>query len=182
MAERAVTESVREKVAETIERMGHLVRLVPPGQLEWRPTDSSGGDGFRSRQFVDVGHLLGHLLTSLAGFCAAFYAAFPEELAELAELRDLKVDHFCGPDEAASRIREYAAAIQRGFACCSDDDLGRRVRTVFVPEGETLMTLLLGNLEHTLNHKYQLFFYLRLMGVEVGTEDLYHLRGNGGRE
>jgi uncharacterized damage-inducible protein DinB len=177
MADRAVTESVREKVAETIERLGHLVWLVPPGRLEWRPTASSGGDGSRSREFVDMGHLLGHMLTCLAGFCAAFYAAFPGKLSGLAELRALKVDHDCGAEEARSRIQEYSAAIEKGFEICNDEDLGRRVRTVFVPEGETLMTLLLGNLEHTLNHKYQLFFYLRLLGLNPRTADLYHLRG-----
>jgi len=177
MEKRVVTESVREKVAETIERLAHLVSLVPRERLEWRPQASSDGAALRSREFVDVGHLLGHLLTCLAGFCAALYAAFPEKLGAMAELRDLKVDHFCGPEEASGRIREYAATIEGGFACCSDEDLGRRVKTVFVPEGETLMTLLLGNLEHTMNHKYQMFFYLRLMGAEVATADLYRLRG-----
>jgi hypothetical protein len=39
------------------------------------------------------------------------------------------------------------------------------VPSVFVPEGEQLATLLLGNLEHLINHKYQLFFYLKLLGI-----------------
>jgi hypothetical protein len=39
------------------------------------------------------------------------------------------------------------------------------------------MTLLLGNLEHLVNHKYQLFFYLKMLGVPLGTPDLYRLRG-----
>jgi hypothetical protein len=51
------------------------------------------------------------------------------------------------------------------------------VPTVFVPGGEALMTILLGNLEHLINHKYQLFFYLKMLGVPVGTGDLYRLRG-----
>jgi hypothetical protein len=175
MAGRAVTESVREKVQETIERLGHLVSRVPWGRLEWRPATEGVRPG--SPEPVDLGHLLGHLLTCLAGFCAAFQAAIPEKLGELAELRELQVDHFCGTGEARERIAVYARAIERGFECCTDEDLGRRVRTMFVAEGETLMTLLLGNLEHTLNHKYQLFFYLRMMEVDVGTADLYRLRG-----
>ncbi len=40
------------------------------------------------------------------------------------------------------------------------------------------MTLLLGNLEHLLNHKYQLFFYLKLLGVPVNSSDLYRFRGD----
>ena len=39
------------------------------------------------------------------------------------------------------------------------------------------MTLLLGNLEHLINHKHQLFTYLKQMGVEVTTRDLYRFRG-----
>jgi len=175
MAGRAVTESVQEKVRETIEQLGHLIALVPPGRLEWRP--ATEGARAAPREPVDVGHLLGHLLTCLAGFCAALHAAFPEQLRELAGLRELQVDHFCGEDETRERIALYARAIEAGFEWCKDEDLGRRVQTVFVSGGETLMTLLLGNLEHTLNHKYQLFFYLRSMGLEVGTADLYRLRG-----
>jgi len=48
--------------------------------------------------------------------------------------------------------------------------------TVFVKEGETLLTLLLGNLEHLINHKHQLFTYLKLLGVAVTSQDLYHFR------
>jgi hypothetical protein len=53
--------------------------------------------------------------------------------------------------------------------------------TVFVPQEELLMTILLGNLEHLMNHKYQLFFYLKLLGIPVATQDLYKLRGASGR-
>ncbi|HEV3038281.1 MAG TPA: hypothetical protein VHA33_10940 [Candidatus Angelobacter sp.] len=42
------------------------------------------------------------------------------------------------------------------------------------------MTILLGNLEHLMNHKYQLFFYLKLLGIPAGTQDLYKLRGAPG--
>ena len=48
--------------------------------------------------------------------------------------------------------------------------------TVFVPQGESILTLLLGNLEHLINHKHQLFTYLKQMGVPVATPDLYRFR------
>jgi hypothetical protein len=47
---------------------------------------------------------------------------------------------------------------------------------VFVAEGESVLTLLLGNLEHLINHKHQLFMYLKLAGVKVGTPDLDQFR------
>lgn len=64
------------------------------------------------------------------------------------------------------------------FALCTDQDLARKIPTVFVPQGEALITLLLGNLEHLTNHKYQLFFYLKLLGVNVTSADLYSFRSN----
>ncbi len=39
-----------------------------------------------------------------------------------------------------------------------------------------IATLLLGNLEHLINHKHQLFTYLKQMGVPVATPDLYRFR------
>jgi hypothetical protein len=54
-----------------------------------------------------------------------------------------------------------------------DSDLRRVVKTTFVREGESLLTLLLGNLEHLINHKYQLFIYLKLLDIPLSTSDLY---------
>ena len=48
--------------------------------------------------------------------------------------------------------------------------------TVFT--NESVLTLLLGNLEHLVNHKYQLFVYLKILGVPVGTGDIYCWRGS----
>lgn len=73
-------------------------------------------------------------------------------------------------------MRAYENCIREGFALLKDDDLARLIPTVFVPDGEPLITILLGNLEHFINHKYQLFFYLKLLGVEVTTSDLYRIR------
>lgn len=71
----------------------------------------------------------------------------------------------------------YQQHIEEGFALLDDTRLGTHVPTVFVERGELLLTLLLGNLEHLINHKHQLFTCLKLMGVEVDTRDLYRLRG-----
>ena len=71
----------------------------------------------------------------------------------------------------------YKSRIQEGFALLQDSDLQKLVPTLFVKEGEALLTLLLGNLEHLVNHKHQLFMYVKLMGIDVGSRDLYHFRG-----
>jgi hypothetical protein len=171
MPEHAIVSSVAAKVSEAIERTAHLVSLVPAERLGWRPDLPSNVTPAH-----DLGDTLGHLLDCLAGFCAVFHAAFPSELAEFTALRTLPVNQSCSPDEATRRIGVYAQHIERGFRCCADADLTRKVPTVFVPKGESLMTLLLGNLEHLLNHKYQLFLYLKLAGVPASSRDLYKFR------
>jgi DinB superfamily len=167
MPDNAIAESIRSKVWEQIEKTEHLIQLIPSDKVEWNPQWQSGSS--------DVGHLLGHLLDCLAGFCAVIYAAFPQRLEGVLELRSLPVNHFCKPDEAANRIQAYKRYINEGFRLCSDEDLTRMMPTVFATE--SLMTLLLGNLEHLINHKYQLFVYLKLLGVPVATGDIYCWRG-----
>lgn len=162
----ALASVLLSKLEEQIELANHLITLIPPDKLEWKPLPDS----------LRVCDLLGHLLECLAGFCASLYAVKPDRLAHFGRLRELKVNHCCGVEEARDRLRDYASHITEGFDMLCDDDLTRRVQTVFVPEGEAMMTILLGNLEHFTNHKHQLFFYLKLLGVGVTTSDLYRIR------
>jgi hypothetical protein len=155
------------KIEEQIDRAKHLATIVPADRLEWRPFE--GG--------TRICDLLGHLLECLSGFCATLYILKPERLSHFASLRDLPVNHCCGVAEALDRMGEYQLRIREGFAVIDDEDLSRSLPTVFVAAGEMVLTLLLGNLEHLINHKHQLFFYLKLLGVPVGTADLYKLRG-----
>ena len=153
------------KIEEQIERTIHLIGFV--SDVGWAPPIAGSWT---------FGALLGHLLDCLAGVCAVLYAARPQELSHFAELQKLPVNFACGTAEACQRIEAYRARIVEGFAALRDEDLGRGLPTVFVPEGEPVLTLLLGNLEHLINHKHQLFVYLKLAGVSVGTPDLYQFR------
>ena len=154
------------KLEEQIERTQHLIALIPPDKLEWKPQPDS----------LRVCDLLGHLLECLAGFCATLYAVNSAPLVHFSGLRELPVNHCCGIEEASERIRDYGLHIREGFAVLNDANLASRVPTVFVAEDEAVMTVMLGNLEHFVNHKYQLFFYLKLMGAGVMTGDLYRTR------
>lgn len=166
--DRRLCSALLAKILEQIERTGHLTALIPTGQEDWQaPT----------RGPWPVAVLLGHLLECLAGFCAVLAAVEPQRLAHFAELRNHPVNHACSPAEARSRMALYQQRIEEGFALLDDTRLGTRVPTVFVEGGELLLTLLLGNLEHLINHKHQLFTCLKLMGMEVDTRDLYRLRG-----
>jgi hypothetical protein len=168
MEPQRLCQAMLSKIQEQIVGTLHLISLLPPDSLDWSPAIPGAWP---------VGSLLGHLLDVLAGFCAVLATARPGRLAHFDELRKLPVNHACVPHEAVSRIAGYRTHIEQGFALLEDGDLGKIVPTVFVPSGEPLMTLLLGNLEHLINHKHQLFTYLKQMGVDMSTRDLYQLRG-----
>jgi len=172
MRERGIVISLEEKVLETIELTDHLMSIVPMDKLDWIPQMSP-----LQRPPVSMGHLLGHLLDCAAGFCAVFQAAYPSQLADFNSLRAMPVNQRSSPGDARMHLKTYKEHIARGFQICCDADLSRRIPTVFVPSGETLLTLFLGNLEHLMNQKYQLFFYLKLAGVPVASSDLYNWRG-----
>lgn len=156
------------KIHEQIDRTEHLIRLLPAASFHWTPPVH--GDW-------PPPMLLGHLLECLAGFCAVLAAANPERLAHFRELREIPVNQPTDAPEAIARMAVYRAHIDEGFALLGDTDLARLLPTVFVRQGESVLTLLLGNLEHLINHKHQLFIYLKLMDVDAGTADLYCFRG-----
>lgn len=169
----ALPRLILEKVREQVERTGHLLSRLPPDSLDWRPQPAVAN----APEVRRMGDLLGHILDCLAGFCAALYALHPDRLSHFARLRDLPVNHRCSIDEARERIQVYMKHIEEGFALLTNEELNQRIPTVFVPEGEAVLTILLGNLEHLINHKFQLFFYLKMLGVPVTTQDLYRMRG-----
>ena len=156
MPDAPLRDALLEKIREQIERTNHLIGLVPEARQDWTPSPGAW----------TTGDLINHLLDSISGFCAVLAAAEPARLAHFAKLR-----------EQPAAIENFRAHIEEGFALLTDADLARRIPTVFVAQGETVLTLFLGNLEHLINHKHQLFSYLKEMGVPVATPDLYQLRG-----
>ena len=163
---RELVVSVFAKVNEQIELLQKLVLLIPQERLYWQPAQNA----FR------ICDLLGHLLEALAGFCAALNTLYPERLAHFTALRGLPVNHCCELQEATDRIDEYARYINEGAAVLKDADLSKILPTVFTKNGEPVITILLGNLEHLLNHKFQLYFYLKLLETPVSSRELYRFR------
>lgn len=163
---------------EQVERTEHLIALIPGEETDWRPSLSPTAD----LNVLGLNELLCHLNECLAGFCAALYAAHSDRLVHFVKLREMRPNNRYGIEEASVLRRLYMAHIEEGFVLTTDDDLTRQIPTVFVPEGEALFTILMGNLEHYSNHKYQLFFYLKLLGIPVTTKDLYHLRSPNSAE
>lgn len=160
------------KVSEQVDLLGDMIRRLPPGKSRWTPELPLAS----FPQPRCLGEVLGHLLQCLAGFVAVLYAVHPAQLEHFLELKKRTINHLCAEDEALERIAEYRRCLREGFQLLQDDELARTMPTVFVPEGEAVLTLLLGNLEHLINHKHELFFYVKLLGVPLTSADLYLFR------
>lgn len=150
--------------AESIYRpTAKLISLAPAGQLDWKPAAGNS---------MTLGQLLHHLSTCPGIFVAAVNNAFPPADAFQKFIQeDLK--HTTTPEVAAreaSRGWEEAKATLSGV---SEADF--QTKLVNIPWGPPipLWRASLGMAEHWANHKYQLFFYLKLLGLPVNTMTLY---------
>jgi hypothetical protein len=164
------------KVDEQIERLARIIRRIPPASSDWKPELLN--DAFPNPR--SLGDLTRHLISCLGGFLAVLHAAYPDQLSALLAMKEKRVSRECPPDEAIQCIEEYRFYIRAGFDALNDADLGRMLPTVFVPSGESVLTLLLGNLEHLVNHKHELFYYVKLRGIHLTSADLYRFRGKAG--
>ena len=156
------------KIENQLDRAAHLISLVPVDQLDWTPPMPNG---------FSVGTLIAHLMECLAGFCAVLHASYPDRLHHFLDLKKLVVDQHMDPKSAQTRLTVYRDHIREGFTVITDADLSRKIPTVFVRDGESLLNLLLINFEHLASHKYQLFIYLRMLDLHVTSSDLYHFSG-----
>ena len=163
---RTLCAAFHAKIDEQMERAAHLAARFPADKLHCRFDPPDGWT---------VCDLLGHLLDCMAGYCAALYAAEPGRLAHFEQLRELPVNRSISPEEFRTQLEVYKTRIAEGFALLDDADLARNIPTVFVPAGVPLVTLLLGNLEHVINHKRQLFEFLKRVDSNIGTADLYRI-------
>jgi hypothetical protein len=140
-----------------------LISLVPAGKLDWRPYP---GD------FMTLGQLLHHLSGCPGGILMALRNAFPppeafgrflqEDLKRTKSAEDAESWLFRGWGETKTALTALRPVEFEGLM-------------VTVPWGPPIpmWRACLGMAEHWLNHKYQLFFYLKLMGQPVNTMTLY---------
>jgi hypothetical protein len=140
-----------------------LISLAPAGKLDWKP-----GQG----NYMNLGQLLHHLSTCPGGLVMAVNNAFPPSEAfqkfVQEDLKNTKTPEVAGR-ELSRGWDEAKAALSR----VSEADF--QAKMVAVPWGPPmpLWRTCLGMAEHWANHKYQLFFYLKLLGQPVNTMTLY---------
>ena len=150
--------------AEAIHRpSAKLISLAPASKPDWKP-----GPG----NIMSLGQLLHHLSTCPGGLVMAINNAFPPRdvfqkfIQE--DLKNTKTPEIAGRE--LSRGWDEAKAALAGIN--PTDFQGRMVSVPWAPPMPMWRTCL-GMAEHWLNHKYQLFFYLKLLGEPVNTMTLY---------
>jgi len=156
------------KIEHQFDRISHLIGLIPEDKIDWTPSIPKA---------FSTSTLLGHFMDCFAGICAVLHKSSPDRLGHFLELKKLVGNQAIGIAEAQRRLVIFRDHICEGFKVLLDSDLGRKLPTVFVPEGESILSLLLSNFEHLASHKYQLFIYLRMLGLNIGSKDLYHFSG-----
>ena len=150
--------------AESIHRpSAKLILLAPANKLDWKP-----GEG----NYMSLGQLLHHLAGCPGGLVAAVNNAFPpaEAFQKWVEedLRNTKTPEVAGR-ELSRGWDEAKAALGR----VSEADFQSKMVTVPWGPPTPMWRTCLGMAEHWVNHKYQLFFYLKLLGQPVNTMTLF---------
>lgn len=168
---RALTEVLARRFAEDLALVEEMLALVEEDREEWRPDWPPSAEG---QLPFTVRELAGHLVMAWGGVLGCLKKLHPEALGHWVEWEGGE-----GLTVAAARRRleEGGQMAAEGWALVRDEELGRMVGTYFRPEGEAWLEIVLKNGKHWNHHGHQLFVYLKLMGVRVGSRELYRFAG-----
>ncbi len=165
-----------QEMENNYEVTGRLFQLVEPGQLCWKPPTGSN--------WMTVGQLLMHCAT---GGCGAAIRAFVTDdwgLPEGVDIKDLSAEEMLPPAEKLPTVETVEQALKlleedrevgrATLAAVPEADLlGRRFAAPWGGAEFTLFQHILHMIAHLGQHKGQLFYYLKLLGKDVKTHDLW---------
>jgi uncharacterized damage-inducible protein DinB len=169
------TELLRGGVEYNYAVTGKLMDFVDDDKLEWKPAT---GDNW-----MTTGQLLMHI-TSACGACFKGFVTGDWGLPEGVETSDLSPEEMLPPAEKMPTVSSVAEAKQllaedKKIALAmlgetSEDDLSNKITPApWDPMEFVLGQRLLQMVEHLMSHKNQLFYYLKLMGKPVNTNNLW---------
>jgi hypothetical protein len=152
-----------------------LFRLVEPGQLCWKPPTGSN--------WMTLGQLLMHCASGCGWGLRAFVTG-DWGLPEGVDVKDLSPGEMFPPAEKLPAVESVEQALSllaedRRIAASTlasvpeKDLLGVRYRAPWGGPELTLFQHLLHMVWHLAQHKGQLFYYLKLLGKDLKTPDLW---------
>jgi uncharacterized damage-inducible protein DinB len=145
-----------------------LMKMAPPDKLNWKPKETGN--------WLTLGQLLQHLSDSTGApmkmFITGEWPQMPEgtEMIPPAE----KMPTTSSVDAALKTIEADRAVMHEQLERLPDAEFRTRLTAApWAPMQLPLWVWLLQMVEHQLNHKMMLFTYLKLLGIKVGTAELY---------
>lgn len=140
-----------------------LFQLVPNNQIQWKPTEHS----------FTCGQLLYHIAYSLR-----FNAnGIGKNIWELPSMRHIFLANRKTPEMSVEEAMAFYETTYKEFysifpAMSEEEFLTREVDS---PQFGKIQVwkIALFSVSHHLNHKTELFMYLKLLGINVGSKELY---------
>ena len=138
-----------------------LLKLVPSDKLDWKPGPN----------FMSMSQLICHLSEGIGSELRMLINNSwpkPEEISEA--MTNMPT---CNVQEALARLEKDKTTLREVLSGVTDEDFANKI--VSVPWGwkSKIEKMALDFREHFVNHKMQLFTYLKLLGLPVNTETLY---------
>ncbi|HEY4611720.1 MAG TPA: DinB family protein [Bacteroidota bacterium] len=143
----------------------HLFQQIPPDNIDWKPTESSFAIGQQMAHMVEAVELFSRGITE--GDWG--YATIRERFLKNRHTPTITVE------EALARLKEHRATFNRRIGALSEEQF--RNGEIIAPNlgagtfPRWRVALLF--IEHHLDHKTELFMYLKLLGVKVNSGHLY---------
>jgi hypothetical protein len=140
-----------------------MLKMVPADKLDWKPGPS----------FMTMGQVICHLSEGIGTELRMLIANSwpkPEEMSEAMKQGNMPS---CNVQEALGKLEKDKTTLREVLSGVSEEDFANKI--VSVPWGWSgkLEKMALDFREHFVNHKMQLFTYLKLLGFPVNTETLY---------
>lgn len=140
-----------------------MFRLVPADGIDWKPTDNS----------FSLGQLMAHIALSL-GFYGRGIAYGDWGVKSMREIfvRNRHTPAFSF-EEAVQLLEENYKEFKQRIGTISEDDFNNGVVDSPQLGRAPRWRLAMLAVEHTVNHRAEMFMYLKLLGVKVNTGTLY---------
>ena len=153
----------------------NLIALVDDNMLDWKP--SSGTN------WMTTGQLLMHI-TNACGACFRGFVTGDWGLPEGVDVENISPEEMLPPAEKFPTIKSVAEARKlladdkeiavRILSECSEEKLANEIATAPWDKKEMILGYrLLQMISHLIQHKTQLFYYLKLQGKPVNTGHLW---------
>ena len=169
------TELLRGEMDYNFKVAENLIALVDEGSLDWKPS--------ARKNWMTVGQLLHHIAASTGSTFRSFITG-DWGMPEGVDPNEMSEDEMLPPAEKLPAVKDLAEAKKlladdRKLAFemlekAGEDGLANRPAPApWDPREIKLGLRLLGMVGHLTQHKGQLFYYLKLQGKPVGTQELW---------